>query len=101
MVEEQYIEQFEKWCEREHIRVIRNREVFFINERKTLSPVLRLGNGIFIYIVDGDILPEQEQWYQLFANSYQTIIVIPKFAISDFVTHVSRRDIVQHFKINL
>jgi len=101
MVQDKYIQDFMGWCSREHIRVTRNTEIFFINERKTLVPMFQLGNNTFVHIVDTDIPDDEVSMYRAFARSFQTIIVIPKDVVEDLIKHVSRRDIVQRFKISL
>lgn len=101
MVQDKYIQDFTNWCLREHIRVMPNNEIFFINERKTLKPMFKLGNNVFVHIVDNDIPPEDEPMYQAFAHSFQSIIVIPKEYIDDMISHISRKDIITHFKISL
>lgn len=101
MVENKYIEEFTNWCLKEHLRVILNKEIFFIDERKTLIPTLQLGNNIFVHIIDNDITPDNEAAYEGFAKSFRPIIVIPKDVIPDLVRNFSRRDLAVHFKINL
>lgn len=101
MVQDKYIQDFTDWCLREHIRAIPNNEIFFINERKTLKPTFQLGNNVFVHIVDNDISAEDESVYNAFAHSFQSIIVIPKGEIDDMIKHISRKDIIKHFKISL
>ena len=101
MVQDKYIQDFMNWCSREHIRVIKNTEVFFLNERKSIIPTFQLGNNMFVHLVDSDITPEDETMYRAFARSFHTIIVIPKDVIADLIKAVDRRDIAKHFKINL
>jgi hypothetical protein len=100
MIQDKHIQDFTNWCQREHIRVTPNTEIFFINERKTLVPMFQLGNNLFVHIVDS-IEKEELGMYQSFAYSFHTIIVIPKDVIEDLIKHISKQDIAQHFKIKL
>jgi hypothetical protein len=100
MVESKYIKDFELWCQREHIKVTQNKEVFFIHQRKTLLPQFKLGTNVFVHIVD-ELEPEDEMMYQAFSKSFYTIIVIQKDIIPDLIKHFSKKDISKHFKINI
>lgn len=101
MVQDKYIQDFTNWCLREHIRATPNNEIFFINERRALKPMFKLGNNVFVHIVDKDVPPEDEPMYQTFAHSFQSIIVIPKEYIDDMIRHISRKDINTYFKISI
>ena len=101
MVENKHIEQFKAWCLKEHMRVTRNSEVFFVGNNRTITPTLQLSNNIFVDIIDHDVTAAEKISYDLFAKSFRTIIVIPQDVIPEFVTHVSRSDLSRHFNIRL
>lgn len=100
MVQNKHIQSFLSWCQREHIRVTLNNEIFFINERKTVKPTFKLGNNIFVYIADG-INYADDDAYNAFAKSFNTIIVILEDDIEDFCRNISRRDIIKRFNVSL
>ena len=100
MEQDKHIHDFTDWCFREHIRVTKNTEVFFINERKTLMPMFQLGNSVFVHLVD-EIHDDEIGMYRAFAKSFQTIIVIPKDLVPDLIKYISKRDISRYFKISL
>ena len=100
MVEDKYIKDFENWCKRERIRLVKNDEIFFINKRKTLVPMFKTGTKVFIHIVDA-VHATDHPMYKSFANSFYTIIVIPKDIIVDLVKSVTRQDIANHFEVNI
>lgn len=100
MVENKYIRDFELWCQREHIKVAQNKEIFFIHQRKTLLPTFRLGTNVFVDIVD-KLEPEDDMMYQSFAKSFYSILVIQKDIIPDLIKNFTRKEIAQHFHINI
>jgi hypothetical protein len=100
MVEDKYIKDFENWCKREHIRLVKNDEIFFINKRKTLIPMFKTGSKVYVHIVDAIPVTDYPM-YNSFADSFYTIIVIPKGVIVELVKSVTRQDIANHFEINL
>lgn len=100
MVESKYIKEFENWCSREHIRLKPNKELFFINSRKTLVPMYQTSTNLYIHLVD-DLQVNDYITYQAFANSFKSILVIPKDIIFDLSIAVTKTDITEHFKIGL
>ena len=101
MVEDKYIEQFMAWCLKEHMGVIRNREVFFVGSNTTIKPTLQLNNNVFVHIIDHDVTDKEKYSYDLFSKSFRTIIVLPQDVIPEFVAHISRADFIKQFKIRL
>ena len=100
MIEPKYKEDFKNWCKRERINISDNSETFFINKRKTIMPMFKLGNSIFVQIVD-QFDSKDDEMYTAFAKSFYPIIVIPKDIISDLIKHFSKKDLATYFKLNL
>lgn len=101
MVEPKYIQDFENWCLREHIRLIPNTDVFFITERKTLMPMYKLGNNHFVHLVDEDVPEEDYDMYRSFAQSFYTIIVIPKQVVGELIKYFTKKDVNKYFKLSI
>lgn len=63
-------------------------------------PMYKVGSNVFIHLVDS-IDTHDHPMYQAFANSFYTIIIIPKTIIGDLVKSITRQDFEQHFNIRL
>lgn len=78
------IKKFIEWCEKNKIHIIKNYELYFINETTIIKPDFRVGSGIFIDLVrpshvTEDFLKGCEQ----FSKTFGTIVVIPVDIIRD------------------
>lgn len=100
MAENNYKGDFKRWCNKEHIKITDNTEVFFVNTKKTIMPAFRIGSNIYVHFVD-ELIENDYDVYEMFAKSFNTIMIIEKGIVSDMIKHFSKSEISKHFKIRL
>jgi hypothetical protein len=95
---EEAIKDFKNWCKREKITIMDNEEFFFINETRTIKPLFKTLNKIYIDIA-GISKNIDDLLYSSFANSFGTIIIIPKFIMKEFSEKVNKEILEDYFNI--
>lgn len=69
--------QFLGWCSRNKLFVKENPEVFFVNEHLLMKPEYVINNTIYVDILKtGEFKEENLLYYQAFAESFGTLIII-------------------------
>ncbi len=69
--------QFLSWCSKNNLALKENSEVFFVNERLLMKPEYVINDKIFVDILKtGEFKEENLEFYQTFAESFGTLILI-------------------------
>jgi hypothetical protein len=69
--------QFLSWCSKNNLSLKENSEVFFVNERLLMKPEYIINDKIFVDILKtGEFKEENLEFYQIFAESFGTLILI-------------------------
>jgi len=85
--------QFLNWCSTNGLMVKKNQEVFFVNERLLMKPEYIINDSVFVDIIPtGQFDGSQLINYQLFANSFGTLIIIKEEDAAHLNT-ISRREL--------
>lgn len=75
---------FVGWCTREGVSVKSNDEVFFVDDKMLIRPEYLLNDVIYVDILKvGEFNPDNIRYYQQFANSFGTIILIKEEHMSE------------------
>ena len=88
-----------EWCKYQNLRIIKNDEVFFVNERLLLKPDYIINGKIFVETPnDFEVTEKYLEMRGLFSKSYGTIMVIPHSVIND-MSEITKFDIQNKFNI--
>lgn len=85
--------QFLNWCSTNGLLVKKNHEVFFVNERFLLKPEYIVNDKIYVDIIPvGQFNEDNIGYYEMFANSFGTLIVIREEDI-DHLIDITKEDL--------
>lgn len=85
--------QFLNWCSMNGLQVKKNQEVFFVNERLLMKPEYIINDSVFVDVIPtGQFDGSQMVNYQLFANSFGTLIIIKEEDVAQLV-NVTRKEL--------
>lgn len=88
-----------EWCKYQNLRIKKNDEVFFINERVLVKPEFIINNRIFVDIADDfEVTEKYLQIRRDFSKSYGTIIILPKSILAN-IMDISKIDIQTKFNM--
>jgi len=88
-----------EWCKYQNLRIRKNDEVFFINEKVLVKPDYVINSKVFVDIADDfEITEKYIQIRQDFSKSYGTLIILPKSILLN-IMDISKIDIQTKFNI--
>ena len=88
-----------EWCKYQNLKIVPNKETFFINEKLLLKPKYLINGRIFIEIPDDlEINEKYLEHRKIFSKSFGTIIIIPK-SVLESIMDISKIDIQRKFNI--
>ena len=88
-----------EWCKYQNLRVVKNNEVFFVNERVLIKPRYIINGNIFVETPDEyEITETYLSIRQLFSKTYGTIIIIPNILLVNMMD-ITKFDIQKKFNI--
>jgi len=89
------------WCAKNELSITENHEVFFINESMLMKPEYVINNGIYVDILKrGEFKPENMSFYQDFANSFGTIVLIREEFMHD-LDHITKAHLIDRYKLDV
>jgi len=92
---------FLRWCAKNEINVVENREVFFINESMLMKPEYVINGTIYVDVLKrGEFNEDNLIYYDNFANSFGTLIVIREEFIYK-LEGITKSEINDKYSLNL
>lgn len=92
--------QFLGWCSKNQLSLKENSEVFFVNERLLMKPEYIVNDKVFIDILKtGEFKEENLPYYQIFAESFGTLIIIKEEDIWT-LDQISKEDLEKRYSFS-
>lgn len=92
--------QFLGWCSKNQLSLKENSEVFFVNERLLMKPEYIVNDKVFIDILKtGEFKEENLPYYQVFAESFGTLIIIKEEDIWT-LDQISKEDLEKRYSFS-